>query len=254
MAGPDPTSIRVGDVDVRLPCEVREARALSLVFLVDAGQARGWLPDGRLEVVPSGPGKASLTVTFIDYIDNDLGDYLEVSVALVVREVRARSMVEKVREGRDMATGKVSTWIRWLPVSQQFTRDAGEQIWGFPKTVDDLALDVTDGVAEGSWHADGRHVLTMRGPATGTKTQSPTPLTTYTTIDGALHATTFTTAATGVGVKLGGGEIELGDHPHAVALRTLGLPKRPVMATWFTKMSGTFAAPRPVLVTMESDA
>ena len=37
--------------------------------------------------------------------------------------------------------------------------------------------------------------------------------------------------------------LDLGDHPIADALRSLGLPKPPALVTWVPHMRGTFGAP-----------
>ena len=42
---------------------------------------------------------------------------------------------------------------------------------------------------------------------------------------------------------MSGGRVELGDHPYADQLRSLGLPKRPLVCTWMENMHGRFEAP-----------
>ncbi len=71
-------------------------------------------------------------------------------------------------------------------------------------------------------------------------------LTTYSYIDGALHETSFVSAAEDLGVRLGGAELVLGTHPVADSLRTLGLPKRALMSMWMGTMRGSFDAARAV--------
>ena len=39
---------------------------------------------------------------------------------------------------------------------------------------------------------------------------------------------------------------QLGDHPIAKELASLGLPKEPALATWLEHMRGTFEEPRPL--------
>ena len=68
----------------------------------------------------------------IDYRDNDLGDYLEVG----------RHLLRHARPGG--SADEAGTFITRLPVNQSFTCEAGRTIWGFPKTVEDIALDYAD--------------------------------------------------------------------------------------------------------------
>ena len=70
---------------VTLPVVVRDATNASAAFLVSSEAARRWLPDGAFEVAELLPGRALLSIAAIDYRDNDLGDYDEVSLALFVR-------------------------------------------------------------------------------------------------------------------------------------------------------------------------
>ena len=46
----------------------------------------------------------------------------------------------------------------------------------------------------------------------------------------------------GVGARLGGGRVELGTHPLAHELRTLGLPKKALFSTFVARMTGAFYA------------
>jgi hypothetical protein len=50
----------------------------------------------------------------------------------------------------------------------------------------------------------------------------------------------------GVGFRFGGARLELGTHPIAEELRSLGLPKRPLFSTTIARMSGKFFAPEAV--------
>src|SRR5262252_6990284 len=71
--------------EVRLPVVVRDAASGAATYLVRASAARRLLPTAELEVAEILPGRALLVIACIDYRDNDLGDYNEVSVAFFVR-------------------------------------------------------------------------------------------------------------------------------------------------------------------------
>ena len=76
--------------------------------------------------------------------------------------------------------------------------------------------------------------------------QDGTTMQTYTYVDGRLHRTTFTSGATGVGIRLGGTAVTLGTHPLADVLRSLGLPKAALMTVWMEHSHGRFDGPVPV--------
>ena len=86
----------------------------------------------------------------------------------------------------------------------------------------------------------------MAVPQGGGRTLPDVEMVTYSYLASALHRTRFTSGARGVGLHLGGAELELGDHPLADELRALGLPRRALLAVRMTHTHGTFAAPERV--------
>jgi hypothetical protein len=227
---------------VTLPCVVREAASGAATYLVRADAARRLLPAPELDVVELLPGRALLSLACINYRDNDLGDYNEISIALFVRERTAPRGVPVLGAAFDFLRGRLPTFILRLPVNQSFTCEAGCGIWGFPKVVSEIEI-ASGSRAVCTWRADGHHVFTFSVPRGGNATLPDQDLATYTVLQGALHRTRFVTGATGVGFHLGGAELALGPHPIAHELASLGLPKRALMSVWMEKMHGRFDAP-----------
>lgn len=228
--------------EVKLPVEVRHATSAAATYLVKSDAARAMLASDVLDVVELLPGRALFSIAIIDYKDNDLGDYNEVSLAFVVREKRAPRGIPYLGAAIDVARGKLATCIHWLPVNQSFTRDAGDEIWGFPKTVEEIDIDYPSNPDRMTCRlvAGGQHVLSLSVPRGGDKSLPESEMVTYTTIDGAPHKTVFSSGAEGFGFSFSGTELTLGDHPYADQLRSLGLPKRPLMSTWMEQMHGRF--------------
>lgn len=132
---------------VRMPVEIRSARACSAVFTVHTEPVRRKLGDvGLVPVVPF-PGRALCALAFVQYVDGDLGPYHEFAVSFLCREL-----------GRRRTTG---AYIHWLPVNQRFTREAGRSIWGFPKELADIDLDVAGPAKSCAVRADGADVATL---------------------------------------------------------------------------------------------
>ena len=61
-----------------------------------------------------------------------------------------------------------------------------------------------------------------------------------------LSRTRFVSGAEGVGIRLGGAALTLGEHPIADELRALGLPRRALMTVWMEHSHATFEAPEAV--------
>jgi hypothetical protein len=231
---------------VEYPVTVRDAASGGGAWVVGAGAAPALVPAPDLDVVEILPGRALFSLACIDYVDNDLGDYNEVSLALFVRERKAPRGIPYAGAMLDFLRGRVSTFILWLPVDQPFTREAGETMWGFPKTLETIDFDHEGSRAECRLTSGGRHVLTFSMPRAPSRNLPSNAMTTYTRMGDRTCATRFVSESKGVGFARSGVELQLGDHPMADWLRTLGLPKKPMMAVWMEHMRATFDEARPL--------
>ena len=229
--------------EVRLPVVVRDASSGAATYAVSAAAARRLVPDA-LEPVEVWPGRALCSLAAIDYRDNDLGDYNEVSIAFFVREKGSPHGLPFVGALAAFMRGRVATYIRHLPVDQSFTCEAGRTIWGFPKTVERIEFTHAAARASCALYMGGAHVLTLTVPRGGTRRLPDTVMTTYSLIEGVPHKTAFSSGGEGVGFHLGGATLTLGAHPIADELRSLGLPKRALMTMWMEHMHGSFDAAR----------
>ena len=227
---------------VKLPVVVRDASAAVATWLVPAAAAQRLVPKG-FEVAQVLPGRTPLAIAAIDYRDNDLGDYDEVSITFFVRPKGARAGIPYLGALLDLLRGRLGTYIHALPVNQSFTCEAGRTIWGFPKSVQEIAIESDAGRVRCRLTMDGQHALSLCLPRGGARTLPDSDTKTYTLIEGVPHETRFSQGGSGVGFSLGGARIQLGSHPLAEALRSLGLPKRALMSMWTEHMHGRFEAP-----------
>jgi hypothetical protein len=219
---------------VVLPAVVRDASAGTAMFVVPAGGVRALVPSA-FEIALVAPGQTQVVLGFVDYRDNDLGEYHEAMIAFFVRPA-----------GRPGADG---TWIYKLPVDQSFTRDAGATIWGFPKTIERIDVAYTDTRATATLVMDGRTVFTLGVPRTTAGDASPdVEMVTYTMLDGKPAAIPFTQGGDGfaLGTDPTAVRLELGTHPIADELRALGLPCPAAMTTWTERMRGAWRAPEAI--------
>ena len=217
---------------VELPVEVRRASNASAIFMVPCSAVAALLPDDALQPLDVGGGQTQLILGLIDYQDNDLGDYREVAVIFFVHP-------------RGRGPEQAGSYIWRLPVDQAFTCEAGRTIWGFPKSVERIEYAYAPDQLTGTLWMDGQRVFTLSLPRGGEPTaDADTSGFTYTHLHGAPHRTPLTTGGGAVLNPAGPpAALELGDHEIAGALRSLGLPKPPVLVTWVPHMRGTFGVP-----------
>jgi hypothetical protein len=214
---------------IGMPVLVRDASAGTVIWEVDAGAAATLAPDG-FEVVEPSPGRAQVAITLVDYRDNDLGSYHEVGTILFVRPAGG---------------GPDGTFITHLPVDQEFTCVAGNEIWGYPKSVERIEVTQTDESSRWVLTMDGELVLDLTVPRGGDDEMPAMPMTSYTLKDGRPHATAFTQGGSGSSITFGGAGVtlRLGEHPIAKELASLGLPAEPVLSTWMERMQASFGEP-----------
>lgn len=210
-----------------LPVEVRAARSAAATFLVRHDAARRLM--GGTGVAPKRlpGGRALCIIAAVQYIDNDLGPYNEVAFSIAVG-----------------ATGgaPAGAYIHELPVDGDFTCAAGREIWGFPKWLADIDLDLDDRRAHCRLAQDGELILDL------TIARRPLPLpsrplemSAYASLDGVTRRTPFSSRTTAVRGGPLGATLRVGDrHPMALDLRSLGLPKRALMSSVIGNMAATF--------------
>jgi hypothetical protein len=229
---------------VTFPVEVRDASGAIAAFLVSS-RAAGRLVGEAFEIVEFLPGRTLLMLGCIDYKDNDLGDYNEVAMNFFVRQKGAPRGFPYLGAWKAMGSGGLPSYSWKMPVDQSFTRDAGAIIWGFPKTIERIDFDYSrEGRFGGRLEMDGETVFEIDMPRGGDKSRPRGAGIAYSKIEGVPHRTAFTQQTSELGVRRGGEvEISLGTHAIADDLRALGLPTKPLMATWAGKMTMSFEPP-----------
>ncbi|MEO6605220.1 MAG: acetoacetate decarboxylase family protein, partial [Aeromicrobium sp.] len=178
-------------------------------------------------------GRAQFALALVDYQDNDLGTYLEIGTIFFVRPGGG---------------GPDGNFITHLPVNENFTCVAGNQIWGFPKSVEQIEVTNDESTSRWTLEMDGELVLDITLPRGGTDDMPPMELVSYTLIDGRPHRTPFTQGGSGTGMFFDAEvTLTLGSHPVAKELTGLGLPDAPViLTTWTEHMRATFDEPEPL--------
>jgi hypothetical protein len=226
---------------VQLPVVVRDAEVTSAMYPVRTVAMRKLLPTPSLHPAEWWPGWAICVLSAIEYTDNDLGAYNEFGVNFLVtygpRPVRP--LLGLITASRQHTLG---AYVHRLPVTTTFSRDAGRDIWGFPKTVASIGFTNEGDHRICRLDADGMHVLTFGTRRGGRRSFADLPQDSYAWRDGMLFRTPSRMSADGVGFRLGGAVLTLGDHPMAAELRTLGLPRRALSTTSFPHWRATFDA------------
>jgi hypothetical protein len=231
--------------EVTIPVEVRDASAHMASFLVPAASAQDLIAYSGLQVAEPLPGRAVCTLAFMRYLDSDLGPYHELAVAFLVRH-KGMEPASTFTKSAEVARGFLGAFIHQLPVNQEFTLEAGRGIWGFPKFLANIDLDVAGAVKRCTLRHDGDFVLSLAirpgvpMPARGSSVDA------YSCADGVLRRTAWSMEPDGVRGRPGGAALALGEHPVAKELRGLGLPRRAVLSSTIDHVRMQFQAPDEV--------
>lgn len=220
-----------------MPVQIRAAEQHMAVFSVDADAAQRMIDYSGLRAYRYRPRRALVVLILMHYIDGDLGGYLEYGTNVMVN-----------RPGSDASglrgLGSAGAFIHHLPVDGEFTRQAGRQIWGYPKVLADFTIH--DGSPFGfEVGIDGRLAVGMDFkpgiPVPSAFTAKPQVQYSYSHLDGVLRETEGQMVLSGARYRPGGVRIRLGDHPYAEELAALGLPKRALLSSSARNVQMTFA-------------
>ena len=214
--------------EIIFPMEVDSFNSATLGFSVPAAAAAALLPGDAFEIVEVSPGTAQLIVSLVDYRQNPWGDYNEVNLGFLARPAGAANDV-------------IGSFVYRMPVDQEFTCLAGNQVMGFPKTVLDIATTYTDTHATFELRdgADLALAVTVpRAAAVGAPTRIETV--SYSYLDGVAYATPLAIDLASGYLEADQVELTLGTGPIAEELRTLGLPTAADFATWGEDLGAVF--------------
>lgn len=237
----DTTTHSILGTPVEMPVQVRTATAFMGVFSVPAARAQALIAPTGLDILRYRPGRGLCTLVFVDYVDGDLGPYNEFGVCFLVRD-HERAGGGVVQDVRQLVTGGAGALIHRLPVDGEFTLAAGRGIWGFPKTLADFDADHRGNIKRGSVSADGALIAKLTvAPGIGLPGKGiAASLAAYSHLDGTTRRTTWSMNPSGVRTRPGGATLELGSHPIADELRSLGLPRRALVTSSIPDLKMTF--------------
>ena len=227
-----------------MPVRVRTAYQHTAMFVVDADAAQRMIDYSGLQVCRFGLGgrRALVVLMLMRYEDSDLGQYYEYGTNVMVNP--PGSAASGLR-----ALQSAGAFVHHLPVDQSFTLEAGRTIWGYPKVLADFT--VRNGTQFGfDVNIDGQLAVSMEFrpglPVPSAFTSRKQVHNTYSHLDGVTRETAGEMLLSGVRYRPGGVEVRLGDHPYAVELAALGLPKRAMLSSSAANVDMTFGNSRLV--------
>jgi hypothetical protein len=152
--------------EVELPILYRDLSAVYAFFLVERGRVAALLAGKPLAAVPVVGGRAVAGLAFFEYRETSIGFYREVALAIpVVPAGTAPRAVRLLHLLRPAAHADVGYHVLDLPVTTAIADAAGRELWGLPKFVTGIDLDLREGGLRGAVHdpGGGEPIVTLEG-------------------------------------------------------------------------------------------
>jgi hypothetical protein len=219
------------------PALFQDASSMVGLFAVPSKAAQALIRESGFEVAEIWPGRAIFSLSCVTYRESDCGAYNEIAMGFFVKKLAGSQGVPYLGTWLDILRDRAATYVWNLPVTTRLANDAGILMWGLPKTIEEIDFDLAGERATFVLRMGGREVLrySVRARGKGSRPRSASAV--YSVFEGAPHVTQLAHEDREVGFQLGGGDLRLGDHPLAQELRGLGLPHRPLVASWMGRIS-----------------
>ncbi len=220
---------------ISFPMVVASANIATVLFTVPTAVAVALVPGNAFDIVESTPGSTQLIIAACDYIENPWGDYREINLGFLAKPANG---------GHDSA----GSFIYRMPVDQAFTCEAGNQVMGFPKSVEQITTEYHGDVVVFDLVFGGRPTFRLtipRVPPDGPPIR--VPAVSYSYLGGVPFATMLEMdMGSGIVLDLTTVGIELGEGLVADELCSLGLPTVPDFASWGEGLGAVFHLGHPV--------
>lgn len=214
--------------ELQLPMQIAESTLFAQVFAVPARATRALLESTGtgLRSAEIWPGTSAVVLMAVQYRDNPLGNYNEAVISVPAYAPGERGL--PLLGGLDILRKRAGHFVVAMPVDQEFTTHAGRFMWGYPKFLARIEIELGEDAAHMRLSHDGELIFALNTAlsASGKLSERMQNLTLRA---GVLRRVEAVIAGTGFSFRLGGAVPEIGEsHPLARTLRELGLPKRPL--------------------------
>jgi len=228
----------VDTIPFQMPVYCKNSPALFAVFKIDYDKARALIPGN--EIYPMRLwSKALLVVSVIDYLNTNIGRYIEFSIAIACTHGPSRA--PRLLPALFMDHYGTGQWVWELPVSSEVSVKGGKGIWGMPKHQGNLDYIVGDQVVSSQYDLDGMFAVKIEvdRPKSAWLPVSMAGVN-YCAFRGMLFkSSVYFKGKMGVNLfKKNSARLLIGDHPRVQPLKQLGIDPDPVFSAFIPAANG----------------
>jgi hypothetical protein len=211
-----------------LPMRCLDWAGISASFVAPAARVSMLLPSKALKPLMIWPGKAIVTIGAIEYRRMaDVEPYNEFVISVPVQYEPGLNIPGMPLVFHPLLAARrykqAGVYVHRLPVTSRESRDAGVEIWGYPKTVAEISFEETSRSRRALLRSEGTDQVTLEVAKVPTRSRR-VDFHTYSVKDGHLLRSLVQTAGEyGVSFALGGASCALGEGAFADELRQLGM-------------------------------
>jgi len=140
-----------------MPVSCVDSPALFAAFQINADKAKEILPGNELHPFRLWNGKAILLITVINYLETNIGKYIEYSIAIAC--TKGEKAAPRMLPGLFMKHYGTGQYVIDLPVSSEVSVKGGKGIWGMPKHKANLDFEITDKTVSSQYEKDGQFAM-----------------------------------------------------------------------------------------------
>jgi hypothetical protein len=185
-------TVRVSSGEVEFPLFYTDATCTSVFYAANLRVATALLrPHGVSPARVSG-GRALLGITWFEYRATSIGPYNELGISVLASsgvERTPRLPLMRVLAGDP----RLAFFVLHLPVTTEIARVGGVEVYGFPKTLNELPIEWDEDRLTAALFDQGRAVFEMNVPLGRGVSVGLMDLPTYSTLDGHLMRTVVAT-------------------------------------------------------------
>jgi hypothetical protein len=172
-----------------LPFLYYDMLSIAAVYTASTPRVRKLLPHPDLHPIELVPGRCLVAIAGFEYRETDHQPYNEVNISFLVSHQRHPLPLIAVLKA--LSSGVIPSYVWQLPVTTEFARIEGVDLYGYPKFLADIHFEKIEGRIECTLSESGVNILRLTGRALRSKTRKTTRYLTYAVEDGILVHTNF---------------------------------------------------------------